>query len=622
MLSGRAARMVAFVYHALFKDIERWNGVKLSKSESVFFTRLDSEGFSFVTSTLPPLGKALDTVLAGGLWVRPPMFKAKSSTDVRPALFFELFELVLDEFGFELEKPSVTAVKDIRQISGLFYKYELPFDDGTIERAWQGLIETDTSLRRPILPKSIKGILDLACILLNELLCDVDPKSGIPNHGPGAVVESLPNWEKSLFEEIPTDKALQYYGFNHFLHTPLDAQRSMSKHGRKMHFKKQVKPVSVFGCVPKDSRGPRVVCKEHTVTQWLQQAAKSVLYDHIENHPLTSGKVNFTDQTINGRLALWGSHMERDIVTLDMKDASSRIAWWLVKYIFPSQWVEMLDATRSEYIQRSDRNSRYGPIRMYAPMGSALSFPIESLVHWSLAVSSITLVNGLDINDVLENVYVYGDDIVLRGLPYKSLFKIFSCLGMKFNEGKCCTGGRFRESCGTDAYRGELVSPLRIKKPILSSGDANVFVASVAYCNAAYEEGLHSLSDALREVTEECWDIKLPYVTGTSGCIGMSGGRGSGGTGLTPLKSLRNTRYNKDLHVIEHRGIGTSSVKFKGSTDWCRYRDTLRALASRPGHQDSARTFEPVPVPASEKAPTYRHSLFMTKIWSSDIVPS
>lgn len=622
MLSGRAARMVTFLYHSLFKDIERWNAICLSKSESTLIRRIEAEGFSFCTVILPTLGKALDRVLSGGLWERPPMFKAKASGDVRPAFLFELFSLVLDSKGLELSKPSITAVKDIRQISGLFYKYELPFSDVTVKKAWLNLKEVDSTLVKPKLSGDILKVIDLAHTLLCELLAGVDPKSGIPGHGPGSVGEGLPNWEKSLFSEIPTDKVLKYYGFEHFLHTPLDAQRSMSKYGHKMHYKKQVEPVSVFGCVPKDSRGPRIVCKEYVTNQFVQQAAKATLYELIEQHPLTSGQVNFTDQTINGKLALWGSHVERDIVTLDMKDASNRILWWLVKMLFPANWVEMLDATRSEYIRNG--SEKYGPINMYAPMGSALSFPIESLVHWSIAVSSITLVMGMDLTHVLKHVYVYGDDIVLRGLPYKVLFPIFEKLGMCFNESKCCTGGHFRESCGTDAYRGELVSPLRIKKPILSSGAPEVLVAAVEYANSAYNDGLHSLAKALQLCIADLWPQRIPYVTANADAIGYFGNRGNGSCGLIPLSDLKSLKYSSDLQLILHKACGTTGKAFKGNTDWCRYRDTLRALASR-----SERKIRPLDflfpgprclVGARTEAPTYRHSLFMTKILSREVV--
>lgn len=622
MLSGRAMRYVSYAYHSLFKDIERWNDLNLSRSEKTFFERLESEGFSFVSKVVPMLGKALDAVLSGGSWERPRMFKAKASDDSRPALFFELFSLVLDCHGNELEQPSITAVKDIRQISGLFYKYEMPIDKDTIDRTWLDLLATDRSLGKPELKGDINKIIHLARTLLAELLVDLDPLSGIPGHGPGAVFDGDENWDKSMFLSTPPKKLLDYCGWEYFFSNSKDIERSMSVYGCKtLHKKSSNKFYSKYALVPKDSRGPRTICEESTVAMYVQQGMKDLLYDHIESHPLTAGHVNFTDQTINGKLALWGSDMERDIVTLDMKDASMRITWWLVQLLVPPNWETALNATRSERIKNGNALSH--KVFMYAPMGSALCFPIESLVHWSLAVSSITLINGLDLNDVLKGVYVYGDDIVLRGLPFKGMMHVFEMLKMRFNRAKCCTGGRFRESCGTDAYRGVVVSPLRIKKPILSSGSASDLVAAVSYADTAFNDGLHSLAKCLQEIIKVEWKTNIPYVCNNADVIGYCSSRVNGKPGL---KCSDNFRYNRDFHVFETRGLTVRGKKFKGNTDWCRYRDVLRTLSKRQrGKRHSLDFLFSIHLHrAGGKAvynmPTYRRSSFLAHKWSSNIV--
>jgi hypothetical protein len=609
------------VYHSLFKDIERWNAIDLSKSAEVFFGRLDKEGFSFASRLIPELGKSLDAVLSGGTWVRPKMFKAKTNSDVRPALFHELFSLVLNDKGEELDNPSITAVKDIRQIAGLFYKYEMPIDKDMIDRTWSQMIETDESLGKPELSDDLKKVIHLSRTLLAELLHGVNPKTGIPGHGPGAVSEGYENWVKSSFHDQPTQKALNYFGWEYFFSNPKDIERSMSKHGHVTLTGKVSKPYSKFACVPKDSRGPRTICEEGVFNQYLQQGIKNLLYELIEGHPLTAGHVNFTDQTINGSLALWGSSIERDIVTLDMKEASNRITWWLVKLLFPPSWVDALDATRSECVQHGNRTVA---VNMYAPMGSALCFPIESLVHWSIAVSSLVLIYGYELDDVLSGVYVYGDDIVLRGLPYKGLFYVFEKLKMKFNQGKCCTGGRFRESCGTDAYRGEHVNPLRIKKPILSSGSASDLVAAVSYANTAFNDGLHELAGCLQELISELWHTKIPYVIENSDVIGYTSSRLNATPGLNRHAKVR---FNRHWHVCEAQGVMIRGKKFKGNTDWCRYRDTLRTLAKRQGSEIGKFDFlfsETQHNAESESdvfnRPTHRHSSFLAKTWSSSII--
>jgi hypothetical protein len=218
---------------------------------------------------------------------------------------------------------------------------------------------------------------------------------------------------------------------------------------------------------------------------------------------LTRGHVNFTDQRINRKLALYGS-MGAGWVTLDMKDASDRVSVPLVERLFErTHLLEYLMDTRSSKTRLP--NGELVTLNKFAPMGSALCFPIEALVFWSLAVSCI--VNSDRSNTFLRNkirracsmVYVYGDDLIVHREDYAVLLQYFPTVGLMFNTKKCCTDGSFRESCGMDAYKGIDVTPTKCRTVWDSrSKDTQQYVSWVALSNQFYRGGYWELADYIR----------------------------------------------------------------------------------------------------------------------------
>lgn len=98
--------------------------------------RLDKEGIGFLTKTLPRLGKALDKALTE----TEPLdsiklgFKPLPNSKL-PKLFGELFGRILShQSGTVLPNPCVNSVRVLRQITLLFYKYELPYTEAQEQR--------------------------------------------------------------------------------------------------------------------------------------------------------------------------------------------------------------------------------------------------------------------------------------------------------------------------------------------------------------------------------------------------------------------------------------------------------------------------------------------------------
>jgi len=97
-------------------------------------------------------------------------------------------------------------------------------------------------------------------------------------------------------------------------------------------------------------------------------------------------------------------------------------------------------------------------------MGSAVTFPVQSLVFLSIAISTILVhrnrpVTVEEINKLDGEVAVFGDDIIIPKDCRDRFSKALEFLDFKVNSNKTFSEGNFRESCGVDAFRGEDVTP-------------------------------------------------------------------------------------------------------------------------------------------------------------------
>jgi hypothetical protein len=285
--------------------------------------------------------------------------------------------------------------------------------------------------------------------------------------------------------------------------------------------------------------------------------------------------VNFTDQTINRELALAGS-LDQEWVTLDMKEASDRVSVQLVKELFRDVPVllDALMATRSTATTLPD--GREVRLNKFAPMGSNLCFPVEAFVFYALAVGSLMEHGHYTRREARKRVYVYGDDIIVRREDYPFLLQTFPSYGLAFNDGKCCTAGSFRESCGCDAFRGVDVTPIKLRSVWSHRRrlDISVISSYTSLSNEAYARGYMRVSNRA-----ECSVLKktgpLPIFSHEEiGGLGFV--RPDACTQVQP-QGVR-TRWNNDLHrreVLTWRSAPLYSYSF--ADDW---RTVLRRYVS------------------------------------------
>jgi hypothetical protein len=535
--------------------------------------RTKVEGFSFLTKTLPGLAKAIDKALVTGRLTPSHAFKRRKRHRY-PVFLQVLMRRVFNEEGFVKTKPCIAAVRDLRQILYLCYKYEVTYANKVVKSFIDNFRRVDANLPNED-PEGLEVQTFWVLCVARTLLRDVVDSHGhidlrpyiIPRHGPGAVATGEKSWEKMNFARKYSKIHQVFPYYEYFFANAADL-----RHNAKMYWRlnRDPEPLSKVQLVPKDSRGPRLICMEPLEFQYVQQGLANYLVPLIEAHPLTSGHVNFTDQEVNRKLALEGS-IKRNCVTLDMKEASDRVSMWLVRELFSDTTIlRYLEATRTEGTMLPDGDKL--PFKKFAPMGSALCFPIEALVHWSIAVASLHVYNEITLKQATSAVYVFGDDIVIKGQDHSPLFDTFSQLGMLFNVDKCCTEGFFRESCGMDAFLGECVTPVKVKKPLPKSPkDANAYVSYLSYCNEMWERGNYHTSEYIRKRLENLYG-RIPHVRPNSSVPGLTTTRGSF---RIPYPQPFRSRYNADLQRTEYALLGVGPCKISRPNDRSQYNLSL-----------------------------------------------
>jgi len=568
----------ADIYLALIKsvyaDVATRHGFTLRESRRDILEierRYHSEGIGFLTKTLPRLGKAIDLALSTDAKLQVSGFKLKTGTSL-PRFLWELISKAFDATGVVREDASAVVVKDMRQVCLLLYKLAIPHTAAQADEVWRSFVEVDAGLigsqETAYSSSTVIHRLKKARIFISRVLSKFDHRDIIPRHGPGAVATGEKVHEKSNFSRIYQQIERVYPFTDYFMF-------SLS-HVNDQFDWLQSREVLETGTakvvlVPKDSRGPRLISCEPLEFQWIQQGLRRKMYSILENHPLTSGHLNFEDQSVNRNLARAAS-LDASMVTMDMKDASDRVSLWLVESLFGgSACLEGLLAARSAATVFP--NGSRVVFNKYAPMGSALCFPVMGLSIFALLVSCISSRRNESMRISADRVYVYGDDIIIPSEDYASCAQFLEEVGLKVNLSKCCTGRFFRESCGMDAFKGDDVTPIKVKTLWSNPKRSPEELASwTEYSNSLWERGYYTASDTIRSFLIGKYG-RLPWKHSIrDGYIGFY--RSHVDAFKLNIAAGFCYRRNKDLQRLEIRTRVSSSVLIKAKPD--PWRELLR----------------------------------------------
>ncbi|DAD50654.1 RNA-directed RNA polymerase [ssRNA phage SRR6960799_6] len=276
-------------------------------------------------------------------------------------------------------------------------------------------------------------------------LITLSEQSFLPSHGSGAVSDCRGRDREAKTKVLLHDgltPRLHHYFCQHGISHPF-ANMNVTAKGRYCRV--------IF--VPKGMTSKRVISAEPTCNMWFQQFLLRTLKDWL---PTSYFRVTMEDQSRNRELAQEGSLL-REYATIDLTSASDSITESLVRALFQGHW--LWDALWSCRSTRAMVGNTLIPLNKFAPMGSAVCFPIMCIVF-----SAIVLL-AQERAGVHSKFAVYGDDIVCHTSCFQNVLQILQDLHFSVNEKKTFPPeSPFKESCGGEYYYGDDVTPLRIPR--------------------------------------------------------------------------------------------------------------------------------------------------------------
>lgn len=206
-----------------------------------------------------------------------------------------------------------------------------------------------------------------------------------------------------------------------------------------------------LGFVPKTSLIDRIICTEPRWNMFLQLGIGEVMSYRLRK----KAGVDISDQGRNQSLAS-AAYVDQ-LATIDLSAASDSVAKYLVFELLPDDWFDALATTRSPCTLLPD--GRMWLNEKFSSMGNGYTFPLETLIFWSIATSVVNELGG----DV-SKVGVYGDDIIVPNHTAQELIGVLKELGFETNISKSFIEGNFYESCGKDFFAGVPVRPFYLRK--------------------------------------------------------------------------------------------------------------------------------------------------------------
>nr|UJQ85847.1 MAG: hypothetical protein 3 [Leviviridae sp.] len=510
----------------------RWPGLRDSfeKDLSYLLRAVESRGLPFLTVTLPAVGKVLDQGLDNRYLEVYEFPKGFPLLQKRPKLFWGLFQQIFDESKWLRSDACIDSIAFLRQLLYCNKKLRIQCDDSKVKAtldeffaieqhlppSWSDTWDSDVPVWKPrdghplwgdiyadpdqaqldlgfttpsIPPRDWSGLRQLCRYVVSSLgtpdWWDIQPK-----HGPGVVSEQsgfvskyeFPYWPRKLDLWFPFD----WHGSGSL--EPGDVPANYE-------------PPSRLIAVPKDQRGPRLICAEPLAHQWIQQGIWRWLEGRMRN-TLLGSSITFRSQE-NSRNRALSASVDGKLATIDLSSASDRVSTRLVEYVFQgSEILEGLHASRTRVLGQnlSSEHPNRILLRKFSTMGSAVTFPIQSIVFCLLTVWAVRLHDGkgdtLDgLEDTFRSVTVFGDDIIAPAHALETIKLVLHECGLKVNHLKTFGSGCFRESCGVDAFKGYDVTPAYTLQPYDDSPSSMATTVEVA--NNFFFKGYWNTSDVL-----------------------------------------------------------------------------------------------------------------------------
>lgn len=589
------------LYRALLKDIVLYDPSYAAEAErdiSRIVSNVETRGLSVFLKDLPAANDVFETALSTGRLVRshlPLMGGFKTGTPI-PRLFKGLWLRVFDVSGCLKQDIDPMYVFFLEQLYSMFKKYEIDPPLSALYETTKEFIDVDEALPPPTLDWSggsrtigtgisvsinltstsgkdqrdlfgsvssddtqlldtIQRVADVVSSSLGEY---IPPETS--RHGRGAVSEDLRGIEK-YSRDIPwSSRLLQTFSKQGF-HTPVSDYEEIESGEQP----------SILLAVPKTIKGPRLIAKEPTAHMFAQLSIMDWLYEGAKDNILRHA-ISFTKQELSGELARTSSETQSH-GTIDLKSASDRVSLWLVERFFRRN-ISLLHAMadcRTQYIDLSidKKLQKVHRLKKFTTQGSALTFPIQTIVFFIISVGVLIHKDGCRVNQknierISKAIRIYGDDIIVPTVEVENVIRGLEMLHLKVNAKKTHFLGYFRESCGVRAFKGVNITPSYVKRiPSGPHRQAAVYRSVVEASNTFAKKWLFNLADALLSTIP--YEIRkwIPYSSTTSGSVVLHSYSGSRVPDSVKLRW--NERYQREEVKVLHFKSKVRRLKVNGS---------------------------------------------------------
>lgn len=570
------------LYAALFKDIEAW-AFGLRHALVADYQRLErtvtTRGVSFIMIDMPDAGRLVDRALSSGhlAMSRLPKTFGKTINGGYREFLYCLFSEVFDRRGYVRPCVQPTAIFFLRQVLYLAKKARKDCSDAAILAEVDSFRLVDASLREPYLnwaddslsfgerlsfidgyretpdlishrdgcPKSLLRLLDEVGDRISSRFPILDWRDIKPKHGPGAVSDARSGADKYLFPTWPT-KLDGTFPSTYF------AQSREDLHLEVPQVSSLNEPPSRLIAVPKTLKGPRLIASEPTSHQFLQLGLMQWFRKYLPT-PLRPC-IDFLDQTPSQEFCLRASTSD-EYATVDLTAASDRLSCWVVERFFRSNPTVIigLHACRTRWLKNHTGVGEpfFIKLRKFAPMGSGVTFPVQSICYAGMAIAAILYerkwkVTTHNLTRAARELQVFGDDIILPSSAVQALTLLMTHVGLKVSASKTHYSGRFRESCGMDAYDGVDVTPGYLRDLGLRD-TADGLVAWIDVSNNMYSKGLWCLANHMVQLVPAEIRRLIPVSVEQLGCLTLQSFQ------ATPM--VGKVRINAHLHRPEVLGL-------------------------------------------------------------------
>lgn len=556
------------------RDIKRLDALNSNHGEKVY------------TLFLPALGKKFDLALEMGVLVfeGEPLARSVNRRTVIPRLFQGIWRLCFDDSGCLKQDVNPDDIRLTRTLLFAFKKYRMDCAPSATMKVIKEYYDVDLSLppasqewdgdgshdpavirSRSVLDRLtfdvglfatgeepsddarmlsiVQGVGDRISGLLGEFL----PQESRFKHGPGAVSDlqtgkgykySFPSWGPRLQHVFPASEF---------------AEANLSSAVSTGDYESPTFPLreeaSILHAVPKTQKGPRLIASEPTANQWCQQSVMKFLTVAIRDSYIGES-IDFRRQDLSGSMVLVAS-FDKSLATVDLTAASDRLSCWLIERLFrvnPPLLAAMI-ASRTRFIvnDMDKKSPKLHKLRKFASMGSALTFPIQSISFYILCVAAGMITERAhwkEIKSMGRQVRVYGDDLIVPVSWMPVLERLLELLYLKINRSKTFSKGNFRESCGTDAYKGANVSPGQVLE-VFDESSLGTLQSVVDCANNLFRKGFINASNALLSPIPEKIMRMIPWVGIGSETFGVQTSSG--------FKTSSRVRWNHDHQYWEYQ---------------------------------------------------------------------